>query len=400
MDSIIKQPHLITFYAATGHLMMHMFAAFYFVIVLAIEDDWNFSYDELINLWLLGSLLVGLGSIPAGWLSDRWSRSGMLVIMFIGLGVSSILCGLSNNKFSLMINLSALGLFCSIYHPAGISWVVNTSKETGKALGFNNIFGGVGIGLGAFSSGLIIDMYNWNYAFIFPGAISIIIGIGLFLHIYQGKISFQNIISDKFNDNPEQNQLLKIAIIMLVSITCMSFVYQILQSSLPKVIDIRLAERLDFGASQIGLIVSFIYIVSGLMNYIGGILADKYPEKNIYLIGILGQGILLFFIFSLSNYFLIIISLFIVAFNSSILPAENLLLAYFSPQKHQSLVYGIKFIVSFAIAPIALFLISTSYETTKEFSYLYLSSGILMLILFFVVFTLPSTQKKSISEAF
>ena len=400
MDSNIKQPRLITFYAATGHLMMHMFAAFYFVIVLAIEDDWNFSYDELINLWLLGSLLVGLGSIPAGWLSDRWSRSGMLAIMFIGLGASSILCGLSNNKFSLMINLSALGLFCSIYHPAGISWVVNTSKETGRALGFNNIFGGVGIGLGAFSSGLIIDMYNWNYAFIFPGLISIIIGIGLFLHIYQGKISFKNIISDKFNDNPEQNQLLKIAIIMLVSITCMSFVYQILQSSLPKVIDIRLAEKFDFGASQIGLIVSFIYIVSGLMNYIGGILADKYPEKNIYLIGILGQGILLFFIFSLSNYFLIIISLFIVAFNSSILPAENLLLAYFSPQKHQSLVYGIKFIVSFAIAPIALFLISTSYEVTKEFSYLYLSSGILMLILFFVVFTLPSTRKKSISEAF
>tara|TARA_B100001758_G_C18376346_1_gene594553 strand:- start:26 stop:1228 length:1203 start_codon:yes stop_codon:yes gene_type:complete len=400
MDSNIKQPRLITFYAATGHLMMHMFAAFYFVIVLAIEDDWNFSYDELINLWLLGSLLVGLGSIPAGWLSDRWSRSGMLAIMFIGLGASSILCGLSNNKFSLMINLSALGLFCSIYHPAGISWVVNTSKETGRALGFNNIFGGVGIGLGAFSSGLIIDMYNWNYAFIFPGLISIIIGIGLFLHIYQGKISFKNIISDKFNDNPEQNQLLKIAIIMLVSITCMSFVYQILQSSLPKVIDIRLAEKFDFGASQIGLIVSFIYIVSGLMNYIGGILADKYPEKNIYLIGILGQGVLLFFIFSLSNYFLIIISLFIVAFNSSILPAENLLLAYFSPQKHQSLVYGIKFIVSFAIAPIALFLISTSYEATKEFSYLYLSSGILMLILFFVVFTLPSVRKKSISEAF
>jgi MFS family permease len=399
MDSNIKQPRLITFYAATGHLMMHMFAAFYFVIVLAIEDDWNFSYDELINLWLLGSLLVGLGSIPAGWLSDRWSRSGMLAIMFIGLGASSILCGLSNNKFSLMINLSALGLFCSIYHPAGISWVVNTSKETGKALGFNNIFGGVGIGLGAFSSGLIIDMYNWNYAFIFPGLISIIIGIGLFLHIYQGKISFKNIISDKFKDNPEQNQLLKIAIIMLVSITCMSFVYQILQSSLPKVIDIRLAEKFDFGASQIGLIVSFIYIVSGLMNYIGGILADKYPEKNIYLIGILGQGILLFFIFSLSNYFLIIISLFIVAFNSSILPAENLLLAYFSPQKHQSLVYGIKFIVSFAIAPIALFLISTSYEVTKEFSYLYLSSGILMLLLFFVVFTLPSARKKSINEA-
>ena len=51
---------LTTFYAATGHMFMHMFAAFYFVIVLAIEDDWQFSYDELINLWFLGSLIIYL----------------------------------------------------------------------------------------------------------------------------------------------------------------------------------------------------------------------------------------------------------------------------------------------------------------------------------------------------
>ena len=70
-------------YAALGHLLMHMFAAFYFVIVLAIEDDWKLSYDELLNLWFLGSLLVGLGALPAGWISDRWSRSGMIAIMFI-----------------------------------------------------------------------------------------------------------------------------------------------------------------------------------------------------------------------------------------------------------------------------------------------------------------------------
>ena len=26
-------------------------------------------------MWSLGALLVGLGAIPAGWLSDKWSRS-------------------------------------------------------------------------------------------------------------------------------------------------------------------------------------------------------------------------------------------------------------------------------------------------------------------------------------
>ena len=376
-------------YAALGHLLMHMFAAFYFVIVLAIEDDWKLSYDELLNLWFLGSLLVGLGALPAGWISDRWSRSGMIAIMFIGLGISSLLCGLSGNKVSLFISLSLLGLFCAIYHPAGISWVVNTSKETGKALGFNNIFGGVGIGLGAFFAGVLIEQFNWQAAFMLPGLISLVVGLSLTYHLKSGKISIKNISSEQFKDNPEKNQMLKIAIIMLLSITCLSFVYQILQTSLPKAIDIRLTDSLDLSTSDIGYIVAAIYIVSGLMNYVGGILTDKYSEKLIYSIGIVGQGLLLLLIVSLSNYWLIAISLAIVAFNSSILPAENLLLAKFSPEKYQSLVYGIKFIVSFTVGPIALIMISRSYDLTGEFGVLYLAFGFVMIIMFLIVLTLP-----------
>ena len=376
-------------YAALGHLLMHMFAAFYFVIVLAIEDDWKLSYDELLNLWFLGSLLVGLGALPAGWISDRWSRSGMIAIMFIGLGISSLLCGLSGNKVSLFISLSLLGLFCAIYHPAGISWVVNTSKETGKALGFNNIFGGVGIGLGAFFAGVLIEQFNWQAAFMLPGLISLVVGLSLTYHLKSGKISLKNISSEQFKDNPEKNQMLKIAIIMLLSITCLSFVYQILQTSLPKAIDIRLTDSLDLSTSDIGYIVAAIYIVSGLMNYVGGILTDKYSEKLIYSIGIVSQGFLLLLIVSLSNYWLIAISLAIVAFNSSILPAENLLLAKFSPEKYQSLVYGIKFIVSFTVGPIALIMISRSYDLTGEFGVLYLAFGFVMIIMFLIVLTLP-----------
>ena len=380
---------LTVMYAALGHLLMHMFAAFYFVIVLAIEDDWKLSYDELLNLWFLGSLLVGLGALPAGWISDRLSRSGMIAIMFIGLGISSLLCGLSGNKVSLFISLSLLGLFCAIYHPAGISWVVNTSKETGKALGFNNIFGGVGIGLGAFFAGVLIEQFNWQAAFMLPGLISLVVGLSLTYHLKSGKISLKNISSEQFKDNPEKNQMLKIAIIMLLSITCLSFVYQILQTSLPKAIDIRLTDSLDLSTSDIGYIVAAIYIVSGLMNYVGGILTDKYSEKLIYSIGIVGQGLLLLLIVSLSNYWLIAISLAIVAFNSSILPAENLLLAKFSPEKYQSLVYGIKFIVSFTVGPIALIMISRSYDLTGEFGVLYLAFGFVMIIMFLIVLTLP-----------
>ena len=79
-----KEKNLALIYSAVGHALMHMFAAFYFVIVLAIEKVWLLPYEELLKLWVLGSLLVGVAAIPAGWLSDRWSRSGMMLVMFLG----------------------------------------------------------------------------------------------------------------------------------------------------------------------------------------------------------------------------------------------------------------------------------------------------------------------------
>ncbi len=380
---------LPTFYAAAGHLFMHMFAAFYFVIVLGIEDDWQLSYDELVDLWFIGSLLVGLGSIPCGWLSDRWSRSGMIAVMFIGLGLAAIFCGLSDNKVILMLNLSLLGLFCSIYHPAGISWVINMSENTGRALGFNNIFGGVGIGLGAMSSGYLVDAYGWQFAFIVPGLISVLLGLSLSWHIFNGNISLLNVQSEKFSENPQQGDYLKIIIIMLISIACGGFVFQVLQTSLPKVIDIRLSSFLDLGATKIGFIVSSIYVISGLMNYVGGILADRYSVKFIYAVGILIQGILLLFFADMTSAFLILLALVIVAFNSSILPAENILLARFAPAEYQSLMYGVKFILSFSIGPLVVFLVSRSYALTQEFYYLYWVGGILMSVLFFMILSLP-----------
>ena len=137
---------------------MHMFAAFYFVIVLTIEKEWNISYDQLIRLWTLGALLIGLGAIPFGWLSDRWSRSGTMTIMFIGMGLASILCGFSTSVSYLFVSLSLLGLFCSIYHPVGIPWVINSANRQGRALGINGIFGGVGIGSGAFVAGTLTEL--------------------------------------------------------------------------------------------------------------------------------------------------------------------------------------------------------------------------------------------------
>ncbi len=70
-----RSAHLPLVFSSLGHCYMHLFTAFYFIIVLALEEAWALPYHELIELWTLGSLMVGLAALPAGWLGDCWSAS-------------------------------------------------------------------------------------------------------------------------------------------------------------------------------------------------------------------------------------------------------------------------------------------------------------------------------------
>ena len=379
--------HYLTLtFSSIGHAFMHMFAAFYFVIVLAIESSWELSYDELIKLWSLGALLVGLGALPAGWLSDKWSRSSMMVIMFFGMGFSSILCGLSNDNTFLFFSLSILGLFCSIYHPVGIAWVVNSSKKKGKALGINGIFGGVGIGLGAFIAGTFVEYFGWRSAFIIPGIISILLSLIVFILIFKGLISYKNIKSIDLEEKHSTNNLIVIAIILLISMFGIGLTFQILQTSIPKILDMRINNISTF---QIGFTIAIIYCLTGAMTIIGGLLADRYSLKIIYVAGIVAQVPCYFFIASFSGMSLIVVCLLAMLFNSSILPAENILLAKFTPEQHHGLIYGVKFIVAFGAAPLGVYLVAKSYELTFEFNYLFIFVSFVMALIGLLTLFLP-----------
>ncbi len=372
---------------------MHMFAAFYFVIVLTIEKEWSISYDQLIKLWSLAALLIGLGAIPFGWLSDRWSRSGTMTIMFIGMGLASILCGLSNSVSLLFFSLSLLGFFCSIYHPVGIPWVIHAANKQGRALGINGIFGGVGIGSGAFIAGTLTELLNWQLAFILPGLISIIIGLVLFYLIIINKISYTNFFINKDKQDHSRNEVILVAIIMLLSMFALGLSFHNTQTALPKVFEIRIGNISSF---QIGFMIGVIYFISGATTYVGGILADRFNQKAIYLIGIFLQVPCYLSIAYMSGYSLVVLCILAAVFNASILPTENLLLSKFTPQKYHGIVYGIKFILAFGSGPISVFLISEIYSITLEFTYLFLINAIMMAIVSVFIIFLPMKNNQRI----
>ena len=140
-----------------GHAGTHMYTVLYATAVLYLPKVFDLPYGELLALSSLGLVLFGLAALPAGWLGDRWSQVGMMVVFFIGIGVGAIVTGLADGPAALFAGLTLIGLFAAIYHPVGIAWIVASARRQGMTLGINGVFGNVGNSLAPVFVGLMIE---------------------------------------------------------------------------------------------------------------------------------------------------------------------------------------------------------------------------------------------------
>src|SRR5580693_669926 len=110
----------IIWFANLGHALDHYIMLIYPTTILALEKAFpEVSYGTLLQLSLGAFVLIGLGSLPSGWLGDKWSRRGMMIIFFFGAGVACLATAATNSFFALAAGLGAIGLVASIYHPVG-----------------------------------------------------------------------------------------------------------------------------------------------------------------------------------------------------------------------------------------------------------------------------------------
>ena len=128
-----------------GHGLDHLFLLLYPTVVLTLEGVFGRSYGELLSLAVPGFIAFAAGTLPAGWLGDRWSRPAMLAIFFVGIGASAILTGFARTPFELAVGLTLIGLFASIYHPIGVAMLVEGREKVGKLLGINGVAGNLGL---------------------------------------------------------------------------------------------------------------------------------------------------------------------------------------------------------------------------------------------------------------
>jgi len=327
--------------------------------------------------------------LPAGWVADRWSATGMMVIFFLGLGAASIACGLATGPGSLWVGLCLLGIAASIYHPVGLPWLVRTSASRGKALGINGIFGSLGVASAGIVAGSLIDAFGWRTAFVVPGTVSIATGVAMWVARRAGRVT------DGEGAAPERAAVASRADrrrafgVLLVTMFGGSIIYQSTQAALPKLLALRLEDLVGSGTFGVGALVAVAYGIAGLTQVAAGHLADRHPLKRVYTMAILSQVPLLWLASRVGGLPLVPLATGLVIANTASLPAENILLAESAPRR-QSLAFGIKFVLAFGAAPIAIRLVAWITERTGGFAWLFLVLSGVAIVTGVVAWMLPA----------
>ena len=372
-----------------GHFYIHLFTSFYAVIVLQLEKDWRVSYEDLLGLWTVGSLLVGVMALPAGRLSDLWTARVMMVVFFIGLGASSIVCGLVGGPTAMMLGLAALGVFAAIYHPVGIPWLIrNATSGTGKILALNGIFGSFGTGAAGVVAGALIAWLGWRAAFIIPGVICLLTGVAMLYLVAVGRL--ESAPPQKQAQTPaSRGDAFRVFAVLIVAMFVGSIVYHTMQNGLPKVFAEQLRNAIGDGPMGAGLMTSAVFIAGGIMQIAGGYLADRLPLKTVYLLCWFCQMIFLGLAAAIGGFGLVGIAALTVMANVAAGPAENIMLARYAPEKHHGIAFGCKFVLAFMAAPAAIQLIVMLRELTGGVAWLFGGLGLMGLLVVALVMTLP-----------
>ncbi|MFL2772237.1 MAG: nitrate/nitrite transporter [bacterium] len=370
-------------------------AAMYFTIILSLQKVWEVNYERLFELWFPASIIIGLFSIPAGRLADKWSSPGMLIIMFLGMGFSSFLASLVKEQYILMLFLGSLGLFAAIYHPVGIPWMIKTSEsKPGIRLAINGLFGGLGASGAAIITGWIISNFGWRSSFAIPGLCSVLIGILMFLCLKYKKLKESNNSSTQASNYKESNSNIYAVMLMMLPMFVMGLIYNSVQGIMPKLFEERMPDILNGKIELVGTIVGFVYAVGAISQILGGYLADKCNHKLLYLSIWLAQAPLLLLIANYGGFPVAFFTCILTMSGTSALPTENIMLSKYASNDHQGLTFGAKFLVTFCAAPLGVYLITHFRETTGEFTYVLFTLSVTALISCISIIFLPNTGNK------
>ena len=393
-----------------GHYLDHLFTLiFATVAALALSREWGLSYSELLKYAAPGFFAFGLFSLPAGWLADKWSREGMMVVFFIGIGASSIATAFAQTPLQVGLGLLVVGVFAAIYHPVGLAIVTQRWKNTGMRLAMNGVWGNLGVASAALLTGYFIDHGGWRIAFVVPGVFSIVVGILYALHqwpeVSHAKAAKAKIVASEPPQSADYKALLmRISAIVFLTTAVSSVIFQSTTFALPKIFDERIhgiaqdmTVWLSAGglhtqgdvATMVGLFTFIVFAVASLAQLVVGSMLDRFGPRTVFLMAATVQVIFFAIMPGLREGFALAVALGFMLGAFGQIPINDFMIGKMASGPARARVYGVRYVVSFTALAAALPLISFVYGA-YGFDTLFRLMAVAAAIIFVAVACLPS----------
>ncbi len=367
-----------------GHFLDHLFMlVFATVAALALYREWGLGYAELIAYATPGFFAFGLFSLPAGWLADKWSRDGMMVVFFIGIGLASILTSFATTPVQIGIGLFVIGVFAAIYHPVGLAIVTMKWRNTGMRIASNGVWGNLGVGSAALVTGYMIDHGGWRLAFILPGVFSVVLGFA-YLALRHDAIRTDTATrktTPKANAAPMSPDhhalLLRISAIVFCTTAISSIIFQSTTFALPKMFDERLqgmAERLTASeswsffagagdvATIIGSLAFIVFAIASLAQLIVGSMLDRYGPRNVFMVVAVIQIVFFAAMPGLTDGWALTVALGFMLGAFGQIPINDFMIGKMASGPARAQIYGVRYVVSFTALAASLPFIAFIYD--------------------------------------
>lgn len=359
-----------------------------------------------VNMTMIGMLITIFGlariivDIPAGKLTDKFSRRPILIVGPLIVAVGSLGCGLATKYWILLFFRFIQGVGSALYTTAAMIMLadISTDADRGRIMGFYQGSLLIGAGLGPTLGGIMAQNFGLASPFFFFAVLAVSASIWAYFSLPEScpvkKLNNKNKVKNKSNNNIIKIFLNDPNFILISIITFGIFITR--QGAQNQILPLLSAERLGLNEGKIGLALTIVALVQIFVIFFSGKLSDHIGRKAVITPGCIILAISLFMLSQISNYSSLIITCLIMGIGIGICgPISSAYVADIIPREYYSIGMGTYRAISdlgFVIGPVFLGWLSD----IKGFNFALIINS-LFLLLSTIIFQLKAVESHYIT---
>jgi MFS family permease len=297
-----------------------------------------------------------------------------------------------DNPLTLTVALAGIGVFSGVYHPIGMGLVSKNVERISVAMGYNAVFGGLGLVLGPLGTGIVNWISGPRAAYVFLAFFNL---AGLIL---MALLPLPEAPPRERRAATGGASALPAFMILMLANMLAGIAYSGATVILTPYLELKSGGIFQSVSTALGInlsgnllaavLSSAVYVLGMTGQYIGGFVGERHDTRYTYLFFHIACVPAAFLMGVAHDQPLVGLAMFYMFFMLGMQPAENTLVAQLSPQSLHHSAFGLKFIATFGMGSLGVKLVQwveTAWGVDAVFPSLGAVSVVLVLSIFLLI---------------